>query len=144
MGKQPTIGQKKSKEAIARAAASSRKGLKKKWSKGKVKEKLNNFVLIDPKLLGDMERQIPNMKIITISSIVEKFKVVGGIAKQVLRYLISQGKVNVLPFSHHQFQLYTGANAKEVGAEEEKKEAKGKGGKGAKDAAKEVAKEATA
>ena len=46
MGKQPTTGQKRSKDAIARAAAASRKGQKKKWSKGKVKEKSNFDVLI--------------------------------------------------------------------------------------------------
>jgi len=39
MGKQPSMGQKKSKEAIAKAAVSSRKGGKKKWSKGKEKDK---------------------------------------------------------------------------------------------------------
>ena len=39
MGKQPTKGQKQSKDAIARAAAASRKGSKKKWSKGKVQDK---------------------------------------------------------------------------------------------------------
>ena len=46
MGKQPTMGQKKSKDAIARAAAASRKGQKKKWNKGKVKDKLNLNVLL--------------------------------------------------------------------------------------------------
>ena len=46
MGKQPTMGQKKSKDAIARAAAASRKGQKKKWSKGKVKEKANFEVFV--------------------------------------------------------------------------------------------------
>ena len=48
MGKQPTMGQKKSKEAIARAAAASRKGQKKKWSKGKVKDKMNLEVFVTP------------------------------------------------------------------------------------------------
>ena len=48
MGKQPTMGQKKSKDAIARAAASSRKGGKKKWSKGRVKDKLNLEVFVTP------------------------------------------------------------------------------------------------
>lgn len=47
MGKQPTIGQKKSKDAIAKAAMMSNKGTKKKWSKKENKEKLNNnpFIL---------------------------------------------------------------------------------------------------
>jgi small subunit ribosomal protein S25e len=49
MGKQPSMGQKKSKEAIARAALASRKTSKKKWSKGKEKEKKDLAVFVTPK-----------------------------------------------------------------------------------------------
>jgi small subunit ribosomal protein S25e len=38
MGKQPTQGQKKTKDVIAKAA-SQKKGGHKKWTKGKAKEK---------------------------------------------------------------------------------------------------------
>lgn len=38
MGKQPVMGQKKSKDAIARAAQASRKTSKKKWSKAGKKD----------------------------------------------------------------------------------------------------------
>ena len=152
MGKQPTIGQKKSKDAIARAAASSRKGSKKKWSKGKVKEKLNNFVLIEPKLLKDMERDIPRMRVITTFVIVEKFKVVAGVAKQVLRQLALQGKIKPLDFNHHQCTNYTGLEYKEKAeGDDDKKDKKGGAGKKdtkeqkeAKEAAKDAAKEAKA
>jgi small subunit ribosomal protein S25e len=43
------MGQKKSKEAIARAAMASRKTSKKKWSKGKEKEKKDLAVFVTPK-----------------------------------------------------------------------------------------------
>ena len=56
MGKQPKMGQKKSKDAIARAAAASRKGLKKKWSKGRVKDKLVHEVFITQAMMTDMEK----------------------------------------------------------------------------------------
>lgn len=49
MGKQPSMGQKKSKEAIARAAMASRKSAKKKWSKGKEKDKKDLAVFVTPK-----------------------------------------------------------------------------------------------
>ena len=55
MGKQPTTGQKKSKESIAKAAANSRKGSKKKWTTGKVKDKLNHAVLLEPKQFKEIE-----------------------------------------------------------------------------------------
>lgn len=122
MGKQPTIGQKKSKEAIARAAASSRKGQKKKWSKGKVKDKLNNAVLIEEKALKEMEREVPKMKLISTFIVSERFKVTLGVAKQVLRLLAEQKKINALDFNHHQCMLYTGLDFKEkVEGEDDKK-----------------------
>ena len=120
------MGQKKSKDAIARAAASSRKGQKKKWSKGKVKDKLNNAVLIEAKVLKDMEKDIPKMKFISPSMISEKYKVVFGVAKQVLRLFLEQKKVTALDFNHHQCMLYAGAEFKEKveGEDDKKKPAK--------------------
>ena len=56
MGKQPTLGQKKSKDAISKAASSSRRVTKKKWSKGRVKDKLQNEVFVDQKTMKDMEK----------------------------------------------------------------------------------------
>lgn len=67
MGKQPTMGQKKSKEAIARAAAASRKGSKKKWSKGRVKDKSNFEVFVTKTQLQAMEKDMAKMRLITIS-----------------------------------------------------------------------------
>ncbi len=81
MGKQPTMGQKKSKDAIARAAAASRKGQKKKWSKGKLKDKLNYEVFVTPSLLKEMEKEIPKMRLVTISQVVARFKIVGSVAR---------------------------------------------------------------
>ncbi len=49
MGKQPSMGQKKSKEAIARAAQASRKSSKKKWSKGNQKDKKDLAVFLTQK-----------------------------------------------------------------------------------------------
>ena len=92
MGKQPTTGQKKTKEAIARAAANSRKGSKKKWTTGKVKDKLNHSVLLDPKQFKEIEKALPLMKLITLSTVSEKFKVVASIARQLIRYFAAQKK----------------------------------------------------
>ena len=124
MGKQPTIGQKKSKEQIAKAAASVR-GKKKKWGGGKVKEKLNNKVLITADVLKNMERDIPRMKNISIFAICEKFNVIGGVARQVLRHLAAQRKIAKLDSANQSCPLYTGLEFKEkVEGEEDKKEKK--------------------
>ena len=135
MGKQPTTGQKKTKEAIAKAAANSRKGSKKKWTTGKVKDKLNNAVLLDPKQFKEIEKSLPSMKIITLSTVAEKFKVVHSIARQMIRYFAAQKKIELVDY-HQQCPLYAGkAPVKEEGADQ-------KGGKDAKKGAPKEAKEA--
>jgi len=125
MGKQPTMGQKKSKEAIARAAAASRKGQKKKWSKGKVTEKSNLDVYVDPKKFKDMEKDIPRMKLITLSTVSDRFKVTLSVARKVIRYFAEQNKIVALDFQHQQCPLFTGVDKKEKAEEEEVAEKKG-------------------
>merc|ERR1711879_710374 len=56
-----------SKEAKALAAANSSKGKKKKWSKGKLKEKVNNQVLMDEATHEKLYSEVPKYKLITIS-----------------------------------------------------------------------------
>ena len=127
MGKQPTTGQKKSKDQIARAALASRKGSKKKWSKGKVKEKLTNAVLVDPKQFKDIEKELPKMKLITVATVTERFKVVASIARQMIRYFHQQGKIRALDFQHQQCPLYAGIPSKDkTDVVEEKKDGKKK------------------
>ena len=126
MGKQPTMGQKKSKEAIARAAAASRKGQKKKWSKGKVKEKRNYEVLVTKAMLKDMEKEIPRMRLVTIHTVSDRFKIVGSTAKRVIRHFAEQGKIEALTFQHTECPLYTGANKKPLGHVEEQDDKKKK------------------
>ena len=131
MGKQPTTGQKKSKESIARAALAVRKGAKKKWTKGKVKDKLNNAVLLDPKQFKEVEKELPRMKLITLSTVVDRFKVVASVARQLIRYFHEQGKIKALDFQHQQCPLFTSFPQKDKpeGAVAEEKETK-KGAKG--------------
>jgi len=128
MGKQPTMGQKKSKDAIARAAAASRKGAKKKWSKGKVTEKSNLDVMLDPKKFKDIEKDLPKMKLITLSNVSDRFKITLSLARQVIRYFAEQNKITALDFQHQQCPLYTGNEKKEKADEEEVAEKKGKKG----------------
>ena len=146
MGKQPTMGQKKTKDAIAKAAAASRKSSKKKWSKGKVKEKLNNAVLLDPKQFKDVEKELPKMKLITISTVADRFKVAGSVARNLIRYFHEQKKINPLDFQHQQLPLFRGSVVKdkaEIDEANKKDQKKGQAG-GKKGKAEEVAKEAPA
>lgn len=129
MGKQPTTGQKKTKEAIARAAAASRKGQKKKWSKGRVKDKLNLEVFITPAQLKEMEKEMPKMRLITLSTVSDRFKIVASVARRVIRYFATTNKILPLDYQHQQLPLFTGAEKKEKGEEDEAADKKKKGKK---------------
>lgn len=86
--------QGKSKEIQAAKAASkaaASKGKKKKWSKGRVKEKLNNKVLMDKKAMTSLQKEVPKMKVITISRVSEALGVSGSVAKNCIRYLSKEG-----------------------------------------------------
>ena len=126
MGKQPTMGQKKSKDAIARAAAASRKGQKKKWSKGKVSDKSNLDVFVDPKKLQEITKDLPKMRLVTLATVSDRFKVTMSLARQLIRYFAAQGMITALDTQHQQCPLFTGNEKKERGAEDEEATKKGK------------------
>merc|ERR1712070_183819 len=102
-------GQKKSKEQIAKAASASKKGGKKKWSKGKVKDKLNNKVFLDEGTWKNMQKDLPNMALVTVSSVCEKFKIIGSIARPVMRKMAEEGKLVKFGNQHSTLPLYAGA-----------------------------------
>ncbi len=87
MGKQPTTGQKKSKDSIAKAA-SQKKGGVKKWTKGKAKEKVDNACFVDQATYDKIMTAIPKLgKHISLSIVVDKFKIQSSIARVLLRRL---------------------------------------------------------
>ncbi len=53
------------------------KGGKKKWSKAKAKEKLQNAVFFDKERYDKMVQEVPKMKLITIAAVSEKMKLSG-------------------------------------------------------------------
>merc|ERR1712071_236756 len=82
----------KSKEAKARAAMSSGKGKKKKWSKGKVRDKLVNLSLFDQATFEKFNKEVPGYKIVTASIASERMKIKASLAKRGLRRLAQEGK----------------------------------------------------
>merc|ERR1711935_89914 len=102
MGKQPVMGQKKTKEAIAKAANASKKGGKKKWSKGKVKDKLNKAAD------KAMRKDVTNMSLVTISTVCEKYKIIGSLARPMIKILAAEGKIVPVGNQHSTLVIYTG------------------------------------
>merc|ERR1711974_484615 len=79
---------------------------KKKWSKGKVRDKLNNLVLFDKPTLEKLMKEVPSYKLITPSVVSERLKIRGSLARFALKELESQGLVKRV-VTHHAQIIYT-------------------------------------
>lgn len=99
-----------------RAAMAGGKGKKKKWSKGKMREKLANAVLFDQKSYEKMLAEIPKIKLITVSTVSERLKITGSLARAALRELVNKGLIRVVSF-HSKQGIYTRATNVEEKAE---------------------------
>ena len=88
----PPKTQQKSK-AQKMAAAQASKGKKKKWSKGKVRDKLVNLALFDKATWDKFVKEVPAYKLITPSIVSERLKVRASLAKSGLRKLAAEGKI---------------------------------------------------
>merc|ERR1711865_474716 len=97
----------KSKEAKLKAAMAGGRSKKKKWSKGKVKEKLQNAILFDKATYERMLKEIPKAKLITPAVVSERLKVNGSLARQGIRHLEEKGLVAHVGEKHHALMIYT-------------------------------------
>jgi small subunit ribosomal protein S25e len=59
-----------------------------KWSKGKLREKMNAKVLFDEDGWKRLQDEVPKMKLITPSALVERLKINGSLARAACKYLL--------------------------------------------------------
>merc|ERR1711871_651061 len=97
----------KSKEAKMKAAMAGGRSKKKKWSKGKVKEKLANLVMFDKGTYDKLLKEIPKAKLITPAVVSERLKVNGSVARQAIRHLEEKGLVCHVGEKHAAQLIYT-------------------------------------
>mmetsp|Transcript_8351 Transcript_8351/g.19768 ORF Transcript_8351/g.19768 Transcript_8351/m.19768 type:complete len:114 (-) Transcript_8351:171-512(-) len=98
--------QQKSKEQKMAAAMAGGKGKKKKWSKGKSRDKVDNKVLFSKEQYDRFQSEVPKMKLITVSAVVEKLKISGGLARRALNEMAEEGKIRPVLVSRAQ-RIYT-------------------------------------
>merc|ERR1712032_815227 len=79
--------------AKKKEGASGGKAKKKKWSKGKVRDKLNNLVLFDTATYDKLYKEVPSYKLITPSVVSERLKVRGSLARFALVELEGKGLI---------------------------------------------------
>eukprot|EP00428_Durinskia_dybowskii_P062174 CAMPEP_0170363368 /NCGR_PEP_ID=MMETSP0117_2-20130122/4819_1 /TAXON_ID=400756 /ORGANISM="Durinskia baltica, Strain CSIRO CS-38" /LENGTH=108 /DNA_ID=CAMNT_0010617829 /DNA_START=46 /DNA_END=372 /DNA_ORIENTATION=+ len=102
--------QQKTKEQKLAAALAGGKSKKKKWSKGKLREKLNSKVLFDEDGWKRLQDEVPKMKLITPSALVERLKINGSLARAACKFLLEEGKISKVE-GHHAQQIYTRVTA---------------------------------
>merc|ERR1712002_693586 len=82
------------------------KAKKEKWSKGKVRDKLNNLVLFDKQTYDKLYKEVPSYKLITPSVVSERLKVTGSLARRGLKELLAKGLIRKV-VKHHAQLVYT-------------------------------------
>merc|ERR1712216_1066920 len=84
-------------------------GKKKKWSKGKQKEKLNAAVFFDKNLYEKLKKEVPNY-LITPSIISERMRCNVSMARRAINDLLTKGMIKVIA-KHQKQAIYTRALA---------------------------------
>ncbi|KAA0185742.1 hypothetical protein HAZT_HAZT010881 [Hyalella azteca] len=92
--------------AKKKEGGSGGKAKKKKWSKGKVRDQLNNLVLFDKVTYDKLLKDIPYSKLITPSVVSERLKITGSLAKKALAELHRKGTIRRV-CKHHAQIVYT-------------------------------------
>jgi small subunit ribosomal protein S25e len=86
----------------------SRAQKKKKWSKGKTREKASNLVLFDQDTYDKLYKEVPKFKLITPSILAERLHINGSLARQAIKELMAKDEIRMV--SQHSSQLiYTRA-----------------------------------
>ncbi|GAM23244.1 hypothetical protein SAMD00019534_064190, partial [Acytostelium subglobosum LB1] len=95
----PKAAAKASKPQASKSKSSGGAG-RKKWSKGKSREKLNNMVLFDKETYNKINKELPTSKVITIATVSDKYKCNGSLARRVLRDFAAKGLIKKVIYGH--------------------------------------------
>merc|ERR1712189_56067 len=79
---------------------------KKKWSKGKTRDKLNNAILFDKPTYEKLYKEVPSYNLITPSVVSERLKIRGSLARFALIELEGKGLIRKVS-AHHAQMIYT-------------------------------------
>merc|ERR1711908_118008 len=102
-------GKSDSKKNLKDFLAKSKGGAsakKKKWSKGKVREKLNNLVCFDQATYDKMMKEAATFKLVTPSAISERLKINGSLARRAIKELLKAASIKLVD-KHSSQYIYT-------------------------------------
>ncbi|KAJ5332632.1 40S ribosomal protein S25 [Elasticomyces elasticus] len=89
-------------------AATGGKKQKKKWSKGKVKDKAQHAVVLDKATNDKLQKDVQSYRLITVATLVDRLKINGSLARQALNDLEANGQVKKV-VGHSSLSIYTRA-----------------------------------
>ncbi|KAL6720557.1 40S ribosomal protein S25 [Lecanora helva] len=91
---------------MAPAAASAGKKQKKKWSKGKVKDKANHAVVLDKATSDKLYKDVQSYRLITVATLVDRLKINGSLARKALNDLEEKGQIKKV-VKHSKLSIYS-------------------------------------
>ncbi|KAH8928140.1 ribosomal protein S25 [Atractiella rhizophila] len=100
----------KAKAAAPTSSSGGKGAKKKKWSKGKVKDKANHMVILDKPTYDKIMKEVPTYKMISQAVLIDRMKVNGSVARQAIRHLEEQGLISRI-IHHHGQLVYTRSTA---------------------------------
>ncbi|CAI7635591.1 unnamed protein product [Penicillium discolor] len=89
-------------------AATGGKKQKKKWSKGKVKDKAQHAVVLDKATNDKLQKDVQSYRLITVATLVDRLKINGSLARQALNDLEANGQIKKI-VGHSSLSIYTRA-----------------------------------
>ncbi|KAJ1981760.1 40S ribosomal protein S25 [Dimargaris xerosporica] len=101
---------------MAKDAKAGGKNKKKKWSKGKVKDKADNAVIFDKPTLEKLRKEIPSYKLITPAILVDRLRISGSLARRSLKDLEKEGTIRLIS-GHSSQMIYSRATVAVADAE---------------------------
>nr|POE86500.1 40s ribosomal protein s25 [Quercus suber] len=89
-------------------AATGGKKQKKKWSKGKVKDKAQHAVILDKQTSEKLAKDVQSYRLVTVAVLVDRLKINGSLARRALADLEEKGQIRKV-VSHNSGNIYTRA-----------------------------------
>ncbi|KAL4909932.1 S25 ribosomal protein-domain-containing protein [Aspergillus multicolor] len=81
---------------------------KKKWSKGKVKDKAQHAVVLEKSTAERLNKDVQSYRLITVATLVDRLKINGSLARKALADLEEKGQIKKV-VGHSKMNIYTRA-----------------------------------
>ncbi|KAH7040714.1 ribosomal protein S25 [Microdochium trichocladiopsis] len=89
-------------------ASTGAKKQKKKWSKGKVKDKAQHAVMLDKTTSEKLYKDVQSYRLVTVATLVDRMKINGSLARRCLKDLEEKGQIKPV-VTHSKMKIYTRA-----------------------------------